>query len=309
MPGGGSHGADASAEIAGEERGTCPIQGAGRVPAGRTACETNADAEAPAKIATPCARGTTLARIWHRGHDGGVSSVAPGTVLAGKYRVTRVLGEGGMGVVVAATHIQLDEPVALKFMLPSALGSTEAIARFLREARSAVKLKSEHVARVSDVGTLDTGAPYIVMEYLEGSDLAGELLTRGPLPPTDTVEYVVQACDALAEAHALGIVHRDLKPANLFVTRRRDGSPLVKVLDFGISKSSALNEVGGGGSLTKTGGLMGSPVYMSPEQMKSAKDTDARTDIWALGIILYELVGGRTPFESETLGGIRCRRC
>ena len=247
---------------------------------------------------------TALAPPRQRGHHAGVSAVAPGTVLAGKYRVTKVLGEGGMGVVVAAVHVQLEEPVALKFMLPTALGSAEAIARFLREARAAVKLKSEHVARVSDVGTLETGAPYIVMEYLEGSDLSAALTLQGPLSPAEAVDYIVQACDALAEAHSLGIVHRDLKPANLFVTRRRDGSPLVKVLDFGISKSSALNEQGGAGSLTKTGGLMGSPVYMSPEQMRSAKDVDARTDIWALGIILYELVGGRRPFDSETLGGI-----
>ena len=232
-----------------------------------------------------------------------MASIPPGTVLAGKYRVTKVLGEGGMGVVVAAVHVQLDEPVALKFMLPSALGSPEAVGRFLREARAAVKLKSEHVARVSDVGTLDSGAPYIVMEYLEGTDLSGVLAARGPLPAEEAVEYILQACDALAEAHSLGIVHRDLKPANLFLTQRRDGSPLVKVLDFGISKSSTLNE-SGAAALTKTGGLMGSPMYMSPEQMKSAKDADARTDIWSLGVILYELVGGRTPFDSDTLGGL-----
>jgi eukaryotic-like serine/threonine-protein kinase len=236
-------------------------------------------------------------------HHPRVSPVSPGDILAGKYRVTKVLGIGGMGVVVAATHMQLDEPVAIKFMLPEALGSDVAVERFLREARAAVKLKSEHVAKVSDVGTLETGAPYIVMEYLDGTDLSGVLESRGTLPHEEAIEYLLQAADGLAEAHALGIVHRDLKPANLFLTRRRDGTPLVKVLDFGISKSSTLNEQGAG-ALTKTGGIMGSPLYMSPEQMKSAKDTDARTDIWALGVILYELLGGRAPFDSETLGGL-----
>ena len=209
--------------------------------------------------------------------------VEQGDVLAGKYRVDRVLGVGGMGVVVAATHLQLEERVALKFMLPEAYGDPDLAARFTREARAAVKLKSEHVARVLDVGTLDTGAPYIVMEYLDGTDLADELHKKGPLPVHEAAEYVLQACDALAEAHALGIVHRDLKPANLFLTRRGDGSPLVKLLDFGISKTSAFNDAGV--AMTKTAAMMGSALYMSPEQMTSPKDVDARADVWALGTI------------------------
>ncbi len=228
--------------------------------------------------------------------------VKEGEVLAQKYRVDRVLGVGGMGVVVAATHLQLDERVALKFMLPAAFENTEALSRFQREARAAVKLKSEHVARVLDTGTFDNGSPYIVMEYLEGTDLSGELEKKGALPAAVVADYVIQACDALAEAHALGIIHRDLKPANLFVTRRADGSPLVKVLDFGISKANALSESGLG--MTKTAAMMGSPLYMSPEQMRSAKDVDPRTDVWSLGIIMYELLGGRVPFNSDTLGGL-----
>jgi serine/threonine protein kinase len=217
-------------------------------------------------------------------------------VLAGKYRVERVLGVGGMGVVVAATHLQLDQPVALKFLLPEAVANAEAASRFLREARNAVKLKSEHVARVIDVGTLDTGAPYIVMEYLEGCDLAGLLSQHRALPIPVAVDYVLQACDAIAEAHSLGIVHRDLKPPNLFMTRGHDGTHLIKVLDFGISKSSAAGDL----VATRTQSVMGSPAYMSPEQMRSAKLVDVRTDIWALGIILYQLVLGQVPWEAET---------
>src|SRR5689334_15421326 len=166
--------------------------------------------------------------------------VQPGEVLAGKYRVERILGMGGMGVVVSAWHLQLEERVALKFMLPDALENQEAVSRFSREARAAVKIKSEHVARVSDVGKLENGAPYMVMEFLEGSDLSGWLAEKGPLPVEQAVEFILQASEAIAEAHALGIVHRDLKPANLFVIRRADGAWSIKVLDFGISKMTSL---------------------------------------------------------------------
>ncbi len=164
------------------------------------------------------------------------AGVREGDILAGKYRVERVLGIGGMGVVVAAHHMQLDERVALKFLLPEALGNAEAVARFAREARAAVKIKSEHVARVTDVGTLPNGAPYMVMEYLEGGDLAAWIKQRGALPVEQAVEFVLQTCIAVADAHALGIIHRDLKPANLFCVRRSDGQLSIKVLDFGISK-------------------------------------------------------------------------
>ena len=225
--------------------------------------------------------------------------VRPGDVLAGKYRVERVLGVGGMGVVVAAHHLQLDEKVALKFLLPQALHSQESVSRFVREARAAVKIKNEHVARVSDVGQLENGSPYIVMEYLEGSDLANMLQARGPLPVEQAVDFVLQACEALADAHALGIVHRDLKPANLFCIQKSDGQPSIKVLDFGISKITTPGAAGH--DMTRTSALMGSPLYMSPEQMQMSKGVDVRTDIWALGVILFELVTGRPPFNAEAV--------
>jgi serine/threonine protein kinase len=227
------------------------------------------------------------------------AGVEPGQVLAGKYRIERVLGLGGMGVVVAAHHIQLDERVALKFLLPAALQSPESVARFAREARAAVKIKSEHVARVTDVGQLENGAPYMVMEYLEGSDLSAWLEERGRLPIEQATDFILQACDAIATAHALGIVHRDLKPANLFCIRRGDGALAIKVLDFGISKVTSANAPVP--DMTRTTTVMGSPYYMSPEQMRASKDVDARSDIWALGVILYELVTGRAPFVAETV--------
>src|SRR5690554_3137517 len=225
-----------------------------------------------------------------------LTEVQPGDLLAGKYRIERVLGRGGMGVVVSAVHEALDERVALKFLLPEALANQEAVQRFLREARAAVKIRSEHVARVTDVGTLESGAPYMVMEYLDGVDLARYLESRGPLPVPEAVEYMLQACEALAEAHALGIVHRDLKPANLFRIERVDGTPSIKLLDFGISKVIA-HQV----ALTQTSSMLGSPLYMAPEQMTSSKHVDARADVWALGIILFELVTGEPPFQGETL--------
>jgi serine/threonine protein kinase len=224
-----------------------------------------------------------------------------GDVLAGKFRIERVLGIGGMGMVVSAMHIHLDERVAIKFLLPEALSNGEAVARFGREARAAVKIRSEHVARVTDVGALETGAPYMVMELLRGQDLSNLLRDSGALPVHLAVQYVLQACEALAEAHAIGIVHRDLKPANLFLTSRADGSPCIKVLDFGISKVTSVNGSGSDMGMTRTQSIMGSPLYMSPEQMASSRDVDQRADIWAMGCVLYELVTGHVPFEAETM--------
>jgi serine/threonine protein kinase len=229
-----------------------------------------------------------------------MTPVREGDLLAGKYRIERVLGVGGMGVVVAARHEQLDQLVAIKFVREDALGNEDAIERFLREARSAVRLKSDHVARVIDVGKLDSGAPYMVMEFLDGDDLARVLEERGPMTPDTAVALVLQACDAVAEAHAAGIVHRDLKPENLFLTKTVAGRPKVKVLDFGVSKSSGMT-TGGQGALTRTRSMLGSPLYMSPEQMRSAKDVDARADVWALGVVLFQLLTCRWPFEAQSM--------
>jgi serine/threonine protein kinase len=227
---------------------------------------------------------------------------APGTVVAGKYRIERTLGEGGMGIVVAATHLDLDQRVAIKFLLPEALRSQVAVERFLREARVAAKVRSEYVARVHDVGTVEGGVPYIVMEYLEGEDLGQLIDAKGPCPLAEACEIVLQACEALAEVHTAGIVHRDLKPSNLFVTRRADGSPAAKLLDFGISKLSIGDEDGAmDPALTSTATIMGSPSYMSPEQLKSTKEVDARTDVWSLGAVLYEAPTGRPAFRGENV--------
>ncbi len=223
--------------------------------------------------------------------------VKPGEELLGKYRVERVIGTGGMGAVVAATHLELEQTVAIKFLYTHAQNHPEALARFKREARAAVKLRSEHVARVIDVGQLESGAPFIVMEYLEGEDLGDVILARGALASNEAVGFVLQACEAVGEAHSLGIVHRDLKPKNLFLTKTAKGLPLVKVLDFGISKLITGDDL----SLTRTQSVIGSPNYMSPEQLRSARDVDQRADIWALGAILYELLTSHVPFPAETV--------
>jgi serine/threonine-protein kinase len=220
-----------------------------------------------------------------------------GSVLAGRYRVDRVLGQGGMGVVVQAMHLQLHQPVAMKFLLPEVLANQQVVQRFLREAQAAVRLRSEHVARVIDVGALDSGAPYMVLEYLEGSDLS--MFPRSQLSVGGIIDLMLQACEALAEAHSLGIVHRDIKPANFFITRGADGTLLLKVLDFGISKTPVT-----GHQLTATQAVMGTPAYMSPEQMRSSRDVDHRSDIWSLGVVLYELLQGAPPFGGDTFSSM-----
>jgi len=180
----------------------------------------------------------------------------------------------------------------MKFLHPHALANRDVVNRFLREAQAAVRLKSEHVARVIDVGALETGAPFMVLEYLQGTDLSNfprEQLTVGII-----IDLMLQACEALAEAHSLGIVHRDIKPANFFVIRGTDGEMLLKILDFGISKVPM-----GDNNMTATSTVMGTPAYMSPEQMRSSRDVDNRSDIWALGVVLYELLTGAPPFVAD----------
>jgi serine/threonine-protein kinase len=220
--------------------------------------------------------------------------VTPGTLLAGRYRVERVLRSGGMGTVVVATQVDLDRKVALKFMLPESGGdATVAFLRFEREARVVARLRGEHVVQVFDFGRLEQGEPFIVMELLEGQDLRTLLAVKERVPVAEAVGYVLEACEGLAEAHAAGIVHRDLKPANLFLARKPNGRFSLKVLDFGIAKLTGGDE---DVALTSTKGQVGSPLYMSPEQLQAPKTVDHRTDVWALGTVLFELVSGQAPF-------------
>jgi eukaryotic-like serine/threonine-protein kinase len=228
--------------------------------------------------------------------------IQQGELLAGKYRVEQVLGAGGMGYVVAALHEQLGKRVAVKLLAPELCDNEDSVTRFLREARAAVQIHSEHVARVIDVGELTNGSPYMVMEFLSGHDLSEELDLPGQLEVPVAIDYVLQASEAVAEAHSLNLIHRDLKPANLFLTHRPDGSSLVKVLDFGISKAINVddNALEPAPSLTATHSLLGSPAYMSPEQIRRPKSVDTRTDIWSLGSILFELLTRDPPFNADS---------
>lgn len=227
-------------------------------------------------------------------HPASTSSATPlqaGDVIAGKYAIVRVLGEGGMGIVYEATHLRLRQRVAVKMLQPEMLEHQVIVTRFEREARAAGQLRSRHTARVMDVDITDRGLPYMVMEFLEGHDLETELEQRGQFPLPEAVDYVLQACSAMIEAHQLGIVHRDLKPANLFLAND-GGARVVKLLDFGISKV----EGDGDSKLTTPDSVMGTALYMSPEQVRASGTVDARSDIWSLGIILYELLSGRPPW-------------
>ncbi len=221
--------------------------------------------------------------------------LAPGTILFGKYRIDGLIGTGGMGNVVRASHLYLHQPVAIKILLPQMAESESTKQRFLREAQATVRLKSEHIARVMDVGMMPDGTPFMVMEYLDGNDLNQILRHHGPQPPAIVVDLMLQACEGIAEAHALGIIHRDIKPSNFFITQRPDGSMLLKILDFGISKTPVGYE-----DLTGTQTVIGTPSYMAPEQMKSGRSADPRSDIWSIGVVIYQLLTGRPPFYGES---------
>jgi serine/threonine-protein kinase len=218
-----------------------------------------------------------------------------GRLVEGRYQVEREIGSGGLGTVYAAIDHSTRTRVALKVLRPEALEDAESLIRFDREAKVLAGLHCENVVHVFATGKLD-GTPYIVMEYLEGVDLAEVVARQGPIHPSLVVDYALQACNALAEAHACGIIHRDLKPSNLFQTRRTNGGDLIKVLDFGLAK-----QVDNAMPLTGTMAVMGSPTYMSPEQMRASRDVDGRTDIWSLGVTMFELAAGRPPFESTSV--------
>ena len=227
--------------------------------------------------------------------EGASSFPATGDVLAGKYELVRPVGKGGMGVVYEARNRRLGQRVAVKLLKADLLAHPECVKRFEREGRNAAQLVSAHVARVIDVDTTAGGVPFLVIEFLEGHDVQAELVAKGALAIPDAVDIVLQACSAMSEAHALGLVHRDLKPGNLFLCDKPAGT--VKVLDFGVSKLLTDDEAS---LLTGSSVALGTPHYMSPEQAFSAAQVDARSDIWALGMILYRLISGRFPFDGTS---------
>jgi serine/threonine-protein kinase len=241
-------------------------------------------------------RRSTLLRRDERPED----IVREGEVLAGKYRVERIPGRNGLGVLVQVRHMELGQEVTLKFLVPEACAYPEFVQRFVREARAAVRIQGEHVARVTDVGRLESGAPYMVREFLRGPDLAEVLKVRGPLPIAEAVDYIVQTCEGVAEGHALGVVHRNLRPTSLVVGRRSDGTALVKVFDFAASESLHVNPFTERAvSLVGTSAIMASLPYLAPEQIRDPHDVDFRADVYALGAVLYELLTGSAVYAAE----------
>lgn len=226
--------------------------------------------------------------------------VTVGEILLGKYQVDRVLGAGGMGVVVRARHLQLNGFVALKFIRPELVNDSDIVSRFSREARAASRLKSPYINRVLDLGVLPSGVPFMVMEYLEGETLEARVLREGKQPVGAVVSWVLQALEGLAEAHGLGIVHRDLKLANLFLQQRPGAADVLTVLDFGVAKS-VNPDIEAGLQQTTMRGFIGSPGSMAPEQLTAGGVIDARADVWAMGCALYRLLTGSMPFRGADL--------
>jgi serine/threonine protein kinase len=234
--------------------------------------------------------------------------VAPQGLVAGKYRLTTLIGRGGMGSVWEGTHATLGTHVAVKFIESEYAESPEARNRFENEARAAARLRSKHVVEVYDHGVTDDGRPFIVMEYLRGEPLDKRLDRVGRLPARETARIVMQVCRALAKAHAAGIVHRDLKPENVFlVWDEEDGADVVKVVDFGIAKFTD-NQLGNS-SATRTGSVLGTPYYMSPEQARGLRSVDHRSDLWSVGVIAYRCIVGALPFEGEAVGDLLVKLC
>lgn len=229
-------------------------------------------------------------------------TVREGDVVGGRYRLLRLLGEGGMGAVWAAIHMVTGKGVAVKFLRAELTTNLGLVERFLREARAACSVRHPNVVQIHDVLTLESGAPAMVMELLDGESLGEKLSREGRLPIPEFSRLMTPVLGALAAAHAEAIVHRDLKPDNLFLVKLPDGGTDVKVLDFGIAKVSTTEQASG--QLTKTGSMLGTPFYMSPEQLFGEKDVDARSDIWALGIIFYECLSGVLPTFADNLGQI-----
>jgi serine/threonine protein kinase len=238
-------------------------------------------------------------------HDATDPYPQPGDVIARRFRVDRLIATGAAGAVFQGHHLELGQKISLKMLLPELRNHPDLAERFVREARVAVRIKNPHVCRVLDVGKLATGIPWMALEFLEGRDLEATLEQQGALDPVRAVGYVLQACEAIAEAHALGIVHRDLKPGNLFVSVDATGRDVVKVLDFGISKAVIPADLKGEKERSLTGtSMVGSPDYMSPEQIVSSRSVDLRADVWSLGVTLYQLISGELPFDAEDVADL-----
>ena len=232
--------------------------------------------------------------------------VAPGAIVAGKYRLDAVVGEGGMGAVWSATHTGLGQAVAIKFISREFVTSPEALRRFDAEAKAAAQLRSRHVVQVFDNGTLEDGTPYIAMELLRGENVYARVHRAGPVPLPEALEILSQCCKALGRAHAAGIVHRDIKPDNIFLAQTEEEGILVKILDFGIAKfATAPNDH----SSTRTGAVLGTPLYMSPEQARGLKTIDYRTDLYSLGLVAYTMFTGNLAFSSESFGDLLLQIC